>query len=111
MEKVTEWAPFTTCTNEPKLLWLEQQLKGRGIKYRRNGESSYAPILEVSRHLLDDAWAFFAQVDDIADDDTRWEREMQVMCSCVSPPPMYLESYPPKCGRCNKPVFLLVSGK
>jgi hypothetical protein len=110
MEKVTDWVQFTKRTNEPKLLWLERQLKGRGIRYQRNGDSFHAPILEVPKHLLDDAWKMLTPVDRVADDDPRWEKEMQNMCSCAAPPPMILDSYPPRCSRCNKPLFVLVSG-
>lgn len=111
MDQVIDWVQFTKRTNEPKLLWVERQLKGRGIRSRRNGTSFHAPILEVVRHLENEAWAFLTPVDDVPDDDPRWEEEMRNMCSCMAPPPMILDSYPPRCSRCNKPLFVLVSGK
>ena len=67
------WVQFTKRTNDPKLIWLERKLKSEGIKSRRNGSSFHAPILEVERHQLDRAWTILGPIDDIPDEDSRWE--------------------------------------
>lgn len=106
-----EWVLFTKRTNEPKLRWIFRQLYGRRIPYRHNGESAHAPIIEVLKQDLEKAWEFLDPVDNIDDDDPRWERELAEMCSCTYLSPFQLDMYPPKCGDCGKPMFLLVSGK
>lgn len=68
------WVTFTRRTNDPKLAWLERELKRNGIKSRRNGESWHAPILEVKERDLHAAWEILLPIDDIADDDPRWEK-------------------------------------
>lgn len=68
---------FTRRTNEPKLHWLELQLDQVGIKSRRNGESFHAPILEVDGERLDDALEILYPVDEIDDNDPRWDLEIE----------------------------------
>lgn len=106
-----KWVVFTRRTNEPKLRWIQRQLFGRGIVWRHNGDSAHAPIIEVLKSDLEKAWEFLDPVDNIADDDPRWEQELAEMCSCPFPPRMTLDTYPPKCGSCGKSMFLLVHGK
>jgi hypothetical protein len=66
------WVMFTKRTNEPKLSWLERQLTAAGIPHRRNGQSFWAPILEVPCEYLAKADPILDPVDDIPDDDPRW---------------------------------------
>ena len=68
-----EWAVFTRRTDDPKLGWLQRQLEVAGIVSRRNGRTFHAPILEVPAEDLDDAWALLDPVDEVPDDDERWE--------------------------------------
>lgn len=63
---------FTKRTDDPKLAWLEKRLAEAGIKSRRNGESCHAPILEVKSKDLEAAWDILSPIDDIEDDDPRW---------------------------------------
>lgn len=74
---MTTFAPFTRRTNEPKLHWLELQLDQAGIRNRRNGKSFHAPILEVDEERLDEALEMLYDVDDVADDDPRWDKEIE----------------------------------
>lgn len=67
-----KWVRFTKRTEDPKLKWLEAELKRHGIKSRRNGESWHAPILEVKQKDLDAAWKILDPVDDVPDDDARF---------------------------------------
>jgi hypothetical protein len=67
------WVRFTKRTDGLKLIWLEKRLQDRGIPSRRNGESFHAPILEVQGKDLDAAWTILTPVDDIEDDDPRFE--------------------------------------
>jgi len=66
------WVRFTKRTNDPKLRWLERQLTVAGIRHRRNGYSFHAPILEVPEHQEDAAWAILRPVDEVDDDDERF---------------------------------------
>ncbi len=63
------WVVLCRRTNDPKLSWLEHQLKKANILHRRNGESFHAPILEVWSSQLDEAWNILDPIDDIEDDD------------------------------------------
>ena len=63
---------FTKRTEDPKLGYLEKLLATHGIASRRNGSSFHAPILEVPEADLDRAWALLDPIDDIEDDDPRW---------------------------------------
>ena len=105
------WAMFTKRTEEPKLLWLERQLTGRGIPHRRNGDSFHAPILEVPRERLEAAWRVLEPVDDVPDEDPRWQNELDEMCQCAEAYPLQLDSHPPRCGRCGEKLFTLVQGR
>lgn len=67
------WVRFTKRTDDPKLAWLERRLDAAGIKHRRNGESWHAPILEVDKARLNDAWAILTPVDDVPDDDPQFK--------------------------------------
>jgi hypothetical protein len=66
------WTLFTKRTDDPKLMWLEARLTLAGIPHRREGRSFHAPILQVPRERLDDAWAILDPVDDVPDDDPRF---------------------------------------
>lgn len=63
------WVTFTRRTDDPKLTWLEKQLDEAGIQNQRKGASAHAPILQVDKDDLEDAWAILTPVDDIPDDD------------------------------------------
>lgn len=67
-----KWVRFTKRTEDPKLRWLERQLTVAGIRHRRNGHSFHAPVLEVPEHQLEAAWAILRPVDDVDDDDERF---------------------------------------
>lgn len=70
----TKFVLFTKRTNNPKLAWLERKLEEAGIAFKRTGESYHAPILRV---LLKDerrAWQILDPVDDILDDDPRFDQ-------------------------------------
>jgi len=56
-------------TNDPKLSWLEETLRGEGIRVRRDGESYHAPLLWVHPDDEDAALAILNPIDDIPDDD------------------------------------------
>ena len=66
-------AVFTKRTGDPKLAWLERQLTNAGIPWQRKGHSFHAPVLHVEESCLDDAWKILGPVDDVPDDDSRWE--------------------------------------
>jgi len=51
-----DWVNFCRRTNDPKLTWIESQLKTLGIAHRRNGDSFHAPILQVPRDRFSEAW-------------------------------------------------------
>lgn len=69
-----EWVTFTRRTDDPKLAWLERQLERRGIPSRRHGHSWHAPILQVPKSRLDDAWEVLTpELDETPDDDPRFE--------------------------------------
>ena len=69
------WVTICRRTNDPKLAWLERQFDDHKnpIPHRRNGESWHAPILEVPEDRYIDAQDILHPVDDIDDDDPRWE--------------------------------------
>jgi len=68
-----DWVQFTKRTDDPKLAWLERQLRDAGIESRRHGESFHAPILQVEQHRLEEAWGILTnEIDDIPDDDERF---------------------------------------
>ena len=71
MEKSQDenWEILCKRTNDPKLSWLERKLDEAGISHRRNGHSWHAPILEVLKTQIDQAWKILPPVDDIPDDD------------------------------------------
>lgn len=56
-----DWVSFTRRTNEPKLNWLEAQLSALQIPNRRHGDSFHAPVLQVPRSYLNDAWSVLVQ--------------------------------------------------
>lgn len=66
---MSDWRTFTRRTEDPKLAWLERELKRVGIPSRRRGRSFHAPILEVRRRDLARAWEVLDPVDDVPDDD------------------------------------------
>jgi hypothetical protein len=72
LELVTDWETFTRRTDDPKLAWLERQLTAAGIEHKREGKSFHAPILKVRTHELNAAWDILEPVDDVPDDDPRW---------------------------------------
>ncbi len=63
------WMLFTKRTEDPKLSWLERRLQEVGIESRRHGESRDAPILEVRRRDLHEAWAILTPAVDAMEDD------------------------------------------
>ena len=69
-----EWTTFTRRTNDPKLAYLERLLDRMGIPHRRRGFSWHAPITEVPKNRLEEAWDVLetliggATLDDIPDD-------------------------------------------
>lgn len=69
----TPWVIFTRRTNDPKLTWLEGQLKQAGIQSERRGASFHAPSLWVKQVDLAAAWDILGPVDDLADDDFRFQ--------------------------------------
>lgn len=73
---MTTFTTFTRRTDDPKLRWLELKLKEAGIRHRRRGESWHAPILEVEAAKEDEAWGILDPVDDIPDDDPRWQDDI-----------------------------------
>ena len=76
LKRPLRWVRFTERTNDPKLGWLEAQLLLADILCRRGGYSYHAPILEVPEDKLDAAWEILCPVDDVADDDSRFEPEL-----------------------------------
>lgn len=68
----TEWTNFTRRTGGNKLRWLEQELRAAGIESQRNGSSWHAPILQVKRKDKAAAWEILTPVDDVPDDDPRY---------------------------------------
>lgn len=64
-----KWTVLCRRTNDPKLKWLERELELRGIPYKRNGQSSHAPILEVGADYKEEAQQILdTRFDDIPDD-------------------------------------------
>lgn len=70
-----DWEVMTRRTEDPKLSWLERQLDTAGIHHRRDGESWHAPIMYIDSRKSEQAWAILDPVDDIPDDDPRWEEK------------------------------------
>jgi hypothetical protein len=68
----SEWVQLTKRTEDPKLSWLEDQLKDNGIEFRRHGESFHAPILQVKKADYDKAMEILEPIDDIPDDDPKY---------------------------------------
>lgn len=71
--RANSWLMFTKRTNDPKLTWLQLRLLEMGIETRRNGESFHAPILEVRRRDLARAWEFLTPIDNVPDEDKRFQ--------------------------------------
>jgi len=77
INELAKWTLFCKRTDDPKLSFIEKELRRRDIKSRRNGDSFHAPILEVPEEQLEDAWELFGEdvfgdgrrFDDIEDDD------------------------------------------
>ena len=68
-----KWVPFTERTGDPKLAWLERQLKAHNIPSRRRGvarnyRGKSSPRLEVPEEYEDRAWKILKPVDDLEDD-------------------------------------------
>ena len=63
-----KWVQLTKRTNDPKLKWLEGELKRNGIVSLRYGESWHAPILQVQEADLEAAWAILGPIDNVPDD-------------------------------------------
>ena len=57
------WVLFTKRTNDPKLSWIESELKKSGIPYKRDGHSFHAPILKVREPFIWKAWNILEDVD------------------------------------------------
>lgn len=70
---------FTKRTNYPKLGYIINRLKAKGVACRLNGASWHAPILEVDAAKLDQAWAILGEkigrypLDDVRDDLPRFQ--------------------------------------
>jgi hypothetical protein len=67
-----DWQQFTKRTDHPKLGWLRKQLDAAGIPNRIEGESFWAPILQVPAENLDAAYDILYPVDDIPDNDPQF---------------------------------------
>ena len=52
----TEWVPFATRVEDPKLAYLEHLLTAAGISHRRHGHSAFAPIVLVPSEQVTPAW-------------------------------------------------------
>jgi hypothetical protein len=93
-----QWILFTKRTGDPKLLWLECELRRRGIPCRRRGESFHAPILEVPAAKLDAAWAVLtSELDELPDDAPAFAAPP---CPHCGTPRRWTNEYlPPTCGR------------
>lgn len=69
-----KYTMFTKRTNYPKLGYIIFKLKEKGIACRLFGESWHAPILEVDRSKMGEAWQLLGekhgryQLDDVRDD-------------------------------------------
>jgi hypothetical protein len=72
-EKPVIWVQFTKRTEDPKLSAIERMLTIAGIRHKREGESWHAPILMVEADKLGDASMLLHPIDEIPDDDERWE--------------------------------------
>ena len=69
---MSDYIQLCKRTNDPKLQWLEDTFKSEGIRTKREGYSSHAPILLVHRDDEDSAWKILSPIDDIPDDDPQW---------------------------------------
>ena len=70
--KKSEWVQFTRRTEYPKLQWLIDQLAEHNIECVVDGESWHAPISWVKEEDEEAAWEVLDPVDDIPDDDPRF---------------------------------------
>lgn len=70
--ELNQWTMFTKRTEDPKLAWLEIELREAGIPSKRDGHSWHAPILKVPAYARYEAWKILSPIDDIEDDDPRW---------------------------------------
>jgi hypothetical protein len=102
-----KWAQFTKRTNDPKLKWLEEQLDLAGVPHRRNGCSWHAPILEIDKCRLEDAWSILDPVDDIPDSDPRFGPALRCRYyDCVECHPTAGDDEPVTCPTCRKEMGL-----
>lgn len=62
-----EWVTITRRTNDPKLKWLEGQIRKLRIPTRRCGESFHAPIMQVPSTFVAEAEAIVFKHDDEPD--------------------------------------------
>ncbi len=61
-EDRNEWVLLCKRTDDPKLAWIEKQLRARGIETVRKGRSFHADhCLYVPRGKEKEAWDFLAQ--------------------------------------------------
>lgn len=73
-----KWFVLCKRTNYPKLGYIIARLKERGIACRLFGESWHAPILEVDRSKLGEAWQLLGEkhgryaLDDLRDDNPKF---------------------------------------
>lgn len=68
-----EYITLTRRTDDPKLKWIEGELKKAGIRNKRVGHSFHGPIMQVEKSKLNQAMAILDPVDDIPDDDPRFK--------------------------------------
>jgi len=71
--KRINWKVFTRRTDYPKLTWLQLELDKAKIEWRIKGKSAHAPIMEIDEDREDDAWKILDPVDDVPDDDPRYQ--------------------------------------
>lgn len=64
---------FTKRTDYPKLGYLIDRLNEAGIASIVHGESFHAPLLWVEKGALEAAWGILTPIDDVNDDDPRFE--------------------------------------
>jgi hypothetical protein len=72
--QVREWLQFTKRTNNPKLQWLLDTCKAKGLRVVKRGNSHHAPITYVHRDDYDAAWAILSPVENVADDAARFRK-------------------------------------
>ena len=68
-----KYTQFTKRTDDPKLKWLEGELDKVGIKHYRDGYSGHGPIMMVDESMLDAAYEILTPIDDIPDNDKRFQ--------------------------------------